>query len=466
MTLPEGWAETTLGEICWRVVDGSHNPPPEASDGLPMLSARNIMYGKINFDAYRRIAPVDFADEDQRTQIVAGSVLVTIVGALGRSAVVGTEHGKFTLQRSVAVLHPEAEVEPSFLAQRFDAPDSVAWFQKNARGTAQKGVYLKTLSAFCLPLPPAAEQRRIVAKLDALTARIARARTELDRVAALAVTVREKTVRKAFRGELTHPRHSQRENGSATLPDGWNWQTLGDIAEIQTGLALGKKRTSNVGLVDAPYLRVANVQRGSLNLSVIKTVPASVAEIKKLTLKSGDILLNEGGDRDKLGRGWIWEGQVPNCIHQNHVFRARLRNQQNSPFYVSLYANEFGQDFFFEHGTQTTNLASISKAKISSLPVPMAPPDEQLEIVRLIQSAFARADRLEAEVARARALLDRLESAILAKAFRGELVPQDPNDEPASVLLERIRAARAATPKQKRGRKGGMTIPDHRPKSS
>lgn len=170
-------------------------------------------------------------------------------------------------------------------------------------------------------------------------------------------------------------------------------------------------------------------------------------------LQNGDILMNEGGDRDKLGRGWVWRDEVAGCIHQNHVFRIRLRDSCFPPEFISHYANEFGQPYFIDQGTQTTNLASISKRRVMALPVPVPSVDEAVETVRRIGAAFARADRLEAEAARARALIDRLESAILAKAFRGELVPQDPNDEPASVLLDRIRAKRAAAPKAKRGRR-------------
>src|SRR5690606_27867880 len=100
-----------------------------------------------------------------------------------------------------------------------------------------------------------------------------------------------------------------------------------------------------------------------------------------------------------------------------------------------------------------TAVPSVRRGDVAALRLPLPPLAAQEKIVRKIQAAFARADRLEAEAARARALLDRLEAAILARAFRGELVPQDPADEPASALLERIRAQRAAAPKPKRGRK-------------
>jgi type I restriction enzyme S subunit len=218
-------------------------------------------------------------------------------------------------------------------------------------------------------------------------------------------------------------------------------------------LALGKKRKAEEALTRTPYLRVDNVQRGYLDLSEIKTVLATAGEIIRMRLKQGDILMNEGGDRDKLGRGWVWNGDVDPCIHQNHVFRVRLYDTSFPPKYVSYFANEFGQDYFFSAGTQTTNLASISKTKLSSLPILVPPADEAVEIVRRSEVAFESINKLEGEANRGANLIAHLAQALLAKAFRGELVPQDPNDEPAETLLERIRMARETAPKPKRGRK-------------
>ena len=120
--------------------------------------------------------------------------------------------------------------------------------------------------------------------------------------------------------------------------------------------------------------------------------------------------------------------------------------------FVSHYANENGQQYFIDQGKQTTNLASISKKKVSALPVPVPPNDEAVEIVRRIEAAFAWLDRVATDHAAADRLLPKLDAAILEKAFRGELLPQDPNDEPASILLERIKAERAAAPRKAQGR--------------
>ena len=179
--------------------------------------------------------------------------------------------------------------------------------------------------------------------------------------------------------------------------------------------------------------RVANVQRGHLDLSELSEIEATEDEVADLLLKPGDILLNEGGDRDKLGRGWIWSGEVSECIHQNHVFRARPVLPDVKSKYVSHYANHFGQSFFIDQGKQTTNLASVSMSRVRRFPVALPSSAEQAAILDELEGYFQRCS-LTADVVRgAFASLGRLASSILSKAFRGELVPQDPNDVTATL---------------------------------
>jgi type I restriction enzyme S subunit len=175
------------------------------------------------------------------------------------------------------------------------------------------------------------------------------------------------------------------------------------------------------------------------------------SEFKTFKLEPGDVLLNEGsGSAKEVGKPAVWTGEIPDICFQNTLLRIRPHAYEpNLLRYYLLYVALTGQ---FIANTKGLNIIHIGKAGLAKFIVAVPPANAQRSLLERIDDAFARADRLEAEAARARALLDRLESAILAKAFRGELVPRDPNDEPASAMLERIRAEQAATPKPKRRR--------------
>lgn len=230
------------------------------------------------------------------------------------------------------------------------------------------------------------------------------------------------------------------------LPAGWRWSRLADIADIKGGLTKGQKRRPNEALVSVPYLRVANVQRGYLDLSDVSNIHATQPEIDELRLLPGDVLFNEGGDRDKLGRGWVWAGEINICIHQNHVFRARIISNCVEPRLLSYWGNSSGKSYFFNEGKQTTNLASINISKLGNLPVPIPPLSEQPRILGDLESLLSRLDAAAASLARVQAKLKAYRASVLKAAVEGRLVPteaalakQEQRDyEPASVLLDRI----------------------------
>ncbi len=216
--------------------------------------------------------------------------------------------------------------------------------------------------------------------------------------------------------------HVQDRRGA--LPKGWRWITLREIAEIVGGVTKGQKRRPDERTRLVPYLRVANVQRGYLDLTEMKLIEAREAEIQALQLQPGDILFNEGGDRDKLGRGWIWNGELPECIHQNHVFRARLRDGRNSPKFISFYSNSAGQKYFWDEGKHTTNLASINLTKLGALPIPLPPTDEQRRIVSELERQFTRLDAGGASLKRVQTTLKHYRASVLKAAYEGRLIPK------------------------------------------
>jgi len=202
----------------------------------------------------------------------------------------------------------------------------------------------------------------------------------------------------------------------------WPTEPLGAICEIVSGITKDSKKQGD-NYREVPYLRVANVQRLRLDLSEVKMIPAKESTIASYRLEPGDILLNEGGDRDKLGRGWIWQGQISECIHQNHVFRARIRDGKAIPKWIAYYANtNEARAYFLATGKQTTNLASISKKNLGALPVPLPPVDIQESIVAEIDTQLSRLDETVTTLQGIQAKLKQARASILKAAVEGRLV--------------------------------------------
>ncbi|MBN1482619.1 restriction endonuclease subunit S [candidate division KSB1 bacterium] len=235
---------------------------------------------------------------------------------------------------------------------------------------------------------------------------------------------------------------SLNEEEVSKLPISYSGQIyvkLSEFSEIIGGVTKGRK-LENRKVKSFPYLRVANVQDGYLDLKEIKYIDIPVEEFVKYKLEFGDVLYTEGGDKDKLGRGTIWKDEIADCIHQNHIFRARPFENIISSLYLAYYSQtRTAKNYFFEKAKQTVNLASINLTILSNLPVPICSILEQNKIVQEIESRFSVTEKLEETIEQSLLHAEALRQSILKRAFAGKLVPQDPNDEPAEKLLEWIK---------------------------
>jgi type I restriction enzyme S subunit len=180
-----------------------------------------------------------------------------------------------------------------------------------------------------------------------------------------------------------------------SLPSGWTLSRLDDITDIQGGIAKGKK-VSGKKTRTLPYLRVANVQRSSLDLSEIKEIEIAEDEVERYLVRRRDLLITEGGDWDKVGRTAIWDGRIEPMAHQNHVFRARLILAEQNERWLERYLNsQFARDYFAGSSKQTTNLASINKTQLRSCTVPLPPLAEQNRIIQKVDELMALCDQLK-----------------------------------------------------------------------
>ncbi|HEB56484.1 MAG TPA: restriction endonuclease subunit S [Gammaproteobacteria bacterium] len=169
------------------------------------------------------------------------------------------------------------------------------------------------------------------------------------------------------------------------VPEGWLREPLCDVADVRTGIAKGKKDLKDP--VSVPYLRVANVQDGHLDLTVIKNIYVEPHQIERYRLKDGDVLMTEGGDFDKLGRGDVWKGQIDPCLHQNHVFCVRPNQKIILPYFLSsLSGSSYGKFYFLSCAKKSTNLASINSTQLKEFPVLVPPISEQRKIISILST--------------------------------------------------------------------------------
>jgi type I restriction enzyme, S subunit len=428
----DSWPRQPLGEVA-EIINGfafkSKQFVPDG--GKPLIRIRDIFNDR---------TAVSYADNyADRYLVQPDELLVGMDGDFncarwrGPEALLNQRVCKITPDPTRLDLDFLAYVLPGYLQAIHDLTSSTTVTHLSSRDVAQ----------IPIPVPPLGEQQMLARLFDLAATKQQSSSAHLQTVRRVIERFRQAVLFAACSGRLTedwrqgHPDlapqvlATNRKREIETLvetPDAWAWTRLAEIADLKGGIQKGAKLKTDQRVREVPYLRVANVQRGWLDLSEIKTIAVPEKKIADLRLEPGDVLFNEGGDRDKLGRGWIWEGQIEECVHQNHVFRARLHNLDMQPRFYSWFGNTIGAAYFIDRGKQTVNLASLNMSTLKALPVPVPSPEEQAEIVRRVDHLLTLADRLRGRIEATARGVDRSLQAILAKAFRGEL---DPNDSQA-----------------------------------
>jgi type I restriction enzyme S subunit len=205
------------------------------------------------------------------------------------------------------------------------------------------------------------------------------------------------------------------------IPAHWAVKPLKAVSSLQTGLTLGKNY-DGLSVVTRPYLRVANVQDGYLALEDVAEVALPANDARRYELRVGDVLMTEGGDFDKLGRGHIWSGQIAQCVHQNHIFAVRPSHEALNPRYLSLVMGSgYGRAYFTATSKQSTNLASTNSTKLRNLPMPLPDISEQDHIVVELERQMSRIDSLVANVCTAIARAKELRTSLIYAAVTGKI---------------------------------------------
>lgn len=353
--------------------------------------------------------------------VTEGSGSLSTVGA---SAVWhGEIEGKVCFQNTLLRLRPRPGVDSRFLGWWARSAFGSGLFASIATGANIYHLSAERVRALPIDLPSLEEQRRIADFLDVQTSHISRLESLRFRQRML---LEERDM--AVVSEVLIP-------GILTRPLGkWPWVWLPEIADdrplvrlgyvcrLQSGVTVDGNRDLRGDVVTRPYLRVANVQATRVVLDSISeiTVPRSVAD--RSTLRPGDVLMTEGGDLDKLGRGTVWRGEIPDCLHQNHVFAIRPNPEKLDADYLSLLTRSVhGRCYFESTGVRTTNLASTSSSKILGFPIPLPSVERQRSMVEEIRKKSEGIQRAISIIDKQLELLRERRQALITAAVTGQI---------------------------------------------
>lgn len=296
----------------------------------------------------------------------------------------------------LAIFPDRKKIFPQYATYLFKGYETKMAFHNMGAGI-RKTLGYKEFKNQPLLLPSKEEQNKISAYLDSKCSHIdimlSKIRSSIEEYKKLKQAVITLAVTKGVRGE-----REMKDSGVewiGEIPKEWRKTQLRHCAAIKSGITLGKSYSKDTVLIERPYLRVANVQGGYVDLNDLATIEVTPDEDLKYRLHSGDVLMTEGGDRDKLGRGCVWHGEIEPCLHQNHVFAVQTNEAVLLPEFLEyLTASDVGRSYFDVTAIKTTNLACTSSSKVLAFTIPLPPIEEQIEIVGFIKKRSLELNKL------------------------------------------------------------------------
>jgi type I restriction enzyme S subunit len=411
---PPDWQTTTVGQaveikrgVSWSK-EQEHSAPRDGA--VPVIRIGNVQE-RLELDDLIYISGLKPKAVEKKRVSAGWSVMVGSNGnrnRIGNAVLIG-ERADFLFASFLVGTRPkkESRIIPEFYYRWLSAERVQAYLTASSEGTTGlSNLSHSFFKAMAIPFPKeAAEQAAIARVLDAVDTALERTRVAIARARELDHSLLHDLLEKGL---------GPNRNGKGKRPAHWKLHRVDQVADVGSGVTLGKD-VSGFKSIELPYLRVANVQDGHLDLSEIKTVRVRVDEVESFRLKVGDVLMTEGGDLDKLGRGAIWEGQLANCLHQNHIFRIRANRALLVPeFFALVVESDIAKRYFNRVAKRTTNLASTNKTQVRAFQFPLPPTtDDQRQIVAIMKAAKAK---LTALVRKERALTE------LKKSLMGDLL--------------------------------------------
>lgn len=477
--LPAGWVVATLAQLGqWTSGGTPSKKRPDYHNGqIPWVLTGDLDDGAVK-DVPNAITDAGLKNSSAKI-FPPGTLLMAMYGAtIGKLGVLQREAA--TNQACAALLPSEANNE-ALPYVYFYLLSKREQFKKAGKGGAQPNISQGVIKDTAIPVAPLPEQQRIVEKIETLFAELDKGEEALREVQKLLARYRQSVLKAAVTGTLTAdwraanspPQESgadllsrilktRREiwqgrgkyktpvepntEGLPELPEGWTWASIDQLAEL---VEYGSSAKCSTEVDGVPVLRMGNIVDGALDFASLKFLPPEHEEFPKLLLSNGDLVFNRTNSAELVGKTAVYKGQREACSFASYLIRARLI--EASPDLVAAYINSLcGRAWVKSVVSQQVGQANVNGTKLKALAVPLPPLDEQAEIIERLEDGFSRISKASewchAELKRSAAL----RQSILKDAFSGKLVPQNPSDEPADKLLERVRAARAEKPNAKR----------------
>ena len=396
--IPEGWEITKIKHIVSSVTDIDHFMPNSAEFGIPYLMIGDLkdLSSSIDWDSSKKISIEDYKKLSIKSHPQKGDIVFARYASIGTTCYIDTDRD-FLVSYACLTIHPSDLIIGKFLSYYLKSSSFAEDVLRRTNSNTQGNVGKDSLVNATIVLPSIIEQTQIVNFLDAkcsdINAMLSKTRSSIEDYKKLKQAVITQAVTKGVRGK-----REMKDSGVewiGEIPVEWRKTQLRHCATIKSGITLGKSYSKDTVLIERPYLRVANVQGGYVDLNDLATIEVTPDEDLKYRLHSGDVLMTEGGDRDKLGRGCVWHGEIEPCLHQNHVFAVQTNETILLPEFLEyLTASDVGRSYFDVTAIKTTNLACTSSSKVLAFTIPLPPIEEQIEIVGFIKKRSLELNKL------------------------------------------------------------------------
>lgn len=433
--LPINWTSAPLADLTSKVGSGATPLGGERaykSAGTPLIRSMNVVFFGFKRDGLAYLDDTQAAALDGAT-VAASDILLNITGAsIGRVTVAPTDLHGARVNQHVCIVRPKRGLDYRYLNAFLSSPKVQAMIWADNAGTTRQALTKQQILGFEVPLAPLAEQKRIADKLDTVLTRVDAVNTRLARVAPLLKRFRQSVLAAATSGRLTEDWRESR------LLAPWGATEVQNVAHVGTGSTPLRSNPEFFAEFGTPWVTSSATGTEFVTGAIEFVTPAAIAAHRLKVYPPGTLLVAMYGEGKT--RGQVAELAIPATINQACAAVVVDERRMLKGFLkLALQANYLQMRVLAEGGNQP----NLNLSKVKTFPLPEPSLEEQSEIVRRVQTLFAFADRLEARLAQAQTAATRLTHALLAKAFRGELVPQDPNDEPAAELLRRLQAQRA-----------------------